>query len=190
MIQQQIIKVLKELMEPEKPVFNKIADNAAALLEEENNRKLLTDAVQNWKNGILARVELYDPLKQLVASAIESDVYVNETAVWISGHLDNYRQLLREDEEMKKWTDNVLAGMLEKIITKEHYLIGEIARETLEAFTNERLVQFIEDKAGNDLQWIRINGSIVGAAAGLCVFLFTTLFYGPYIAPLIRSIIF
>jgi uncharacterized membrane-anchored protein YjiN (DUF445 family) len=89
---------------------------------------------------------------------------------------------------MKDWTDSVLGGMLEKIITREHYLVGEIAKETLGAFTNERLIQFIEDKAGNSLQWIRINGSIIGAAAGLIVFLFTTLLYGPYVAPLIRAL--
>ncbi|NTV89614.1 MAG: DUF445 domain-containing protein [Clostridiales bacterium] len=188
LIQQQLIKTLKELMEEGNPVFGKVADNAAELLKDSDNRDMLVQAVQVWKNGILNRIELYEPLSQLVSSAIESDVYRNEAAIWISGHLDNYRLLLKEDSEMKEWTDSILGGMLEKIITREHYLVGEIARETLEAFTNERLVKFIEDKAGNDLQWIRINGSIVGASAGLIVFLFTTLVYGPYVVPLIRSI--
>ncbi len=188
LIQQQLVSTLKKLMEPGNAVFEKIAGNAADMLKDGSNTELLVHAVQVWKNGILNRIELYDPLKQLVSSAIESNVYRNETALWISGHLDKYRQLMKEDEEMKEWTDNVLGGMLEKIITKEHYLVGEIAKETLEAFTNERLIQFIEDKAGNDLQWIRINGSIAGASAGLLVFLFTTHLYGPYVAPLIRSI--
>ena len=90
---------------------------------------------------------------------------------------------------MRKQTDEVLKNMLEKIISNEHYIIGEIVRETLSSFTDERLVQFIEDKAGDDLQWIRINGSIVGSAAGFLIYLFANLVYSPYIESVVRSIL-
>ena len=90
---------------------------------------------------------------------------------------------------MRQWIDNILKEMLEKIIRSQHYLIGEIVKETLEAFTNERLNQFIEEKVGDDLQWIRINGSIVGASAGLLIYLFTNLVYSPYVVPVIHGLL-
>ena len=44
---------------------------------------------------------------------------------------------------------------------------------SLEAFTNEKLVEFVESKAGNDLQMIRINGSVVGGLTGMVLYLAT-----------------
>ena len=38
------------------------------------------------------------------------------------------------------------------------------------AFDKNRFNQFLESKVGEDLAWIRINGAIVGASIGLCVF--------------------
>lgn len=74
-----------------------------------------------------------------------------------------------------------------KVLNAEHHLVGTMVKETLNTFTNEALNEFIESKAGNDLHWIRINGSIVGAVVGVILYLFVNLFYGPVVAPIIRG---
>ena len=43
----------------------------------------------------------------------------------------------------------------------------------LNRFSTPALVDFIESRVGNDLQMIRINGSIVGGLAGMLIFLLT-----------------
>jgi uncharacterized membrane-anchored protein YjiN (DUF445 family) len=48
-----------------------------------------------------------------------------------------------------------------------------MAHEYLALWSNERLVAYIEDKVGNDLQMIRINGSVVGGLVGLALYLIT-----------------
>ena len=58
-----------------------------------------------------------------------------------------------------------------RVIQNEHDLIGGMVRETLAAYTDQDLNQFVEEKAGNDLQWIRINGSMIGGVVGLLLFL-------------------
>lgn len=189
LLQQELIDTLVLIGNPEHPVFKKLLQNSESLLKNLNNEDVLVQTIQTWKNGILERVDLLDMLQLLISSVIESQIYRGEAATWITGHLDKYKNDLRQDEEMHGWIDDILKDMLEKIIRNEHYLVGEIARETLDSFTNDRLNLFIEEKVGEDLQWIRINGSIVGAAAGLTIYLFTNLVYIPYVVPFIHGLL-
>lgn len=189
LLQQELIDMLEQLGNPEHPVFKKIMENSGALIKELDETDTLSHTIHTWKNGILERLDLLGTLELMISTVIESQIYRGEAAAWIAGHLDKYRNDLKQDEEMHQWIDNILKEMLEKIIRSEHHLIGEIVKETMEAFTNERLNQFIEEKVGNDLQWIRINGSIVGASAGLLIYLFTNLVYSPYVVPVIHQLL-
>jgi uncharacterized membrane-anchored protein YjiN (DUF445 family) len=189
LLQQELVDTLEQLRNPQNPVFVKIVNNSGALIEELDDTNILSNTIQTWKNGILDRLDLLETLELMISTIIESRISRGEAAVWIASHLDKYRNDLKHDAGMREWIDNILKEMLEKIIRSEHYLIGEIVKETLKAFTNDRLNQFIEDKVGDDLQWIRINGSIVGASAGLLIYLFTSLVYNPYVVPVIHSLL-
>jgi uncharacterized membrane-anchored protein YjiN (DUF445 family) len=188
LLQNELIEILTELRKPSSPVFIKLADSAASLLERLDEDQTLLELLQTWKNGILERLGLLEALQQLLASAVESENRRQEAACWIAGNIDNYRNRLKTDEGIKKSTEDMLKSMLQKVIVSEHHLIGEIAKETLGAFSNEKLIDFINDKVGNDLQWIRINGSIVGALAGIVIYLFTHLLFNPYLLPLIQGL--
>jgi Predicted membrane protein len=186
LLQQELIDTLVLIGDPGHPIFKKLLQNCEDLLDKLDNEDVLVQTLQTWKNGVLERVDMLDMLELLVSSVIETQIYRGEAASFIVEHLDRYKNDLKNDEEMRGWIDGILKEMLEKVIRNEHYLIGEIAKETLESFTNERLNRFIEEKVGEDLQWIRINGSIVGASAGLLIYLFTNLVYSPFVVPLIH----
>ncbi|MGM9540063.1 DUF445 family protein [Anaerovibrio sp.] len=49
-------------------------------------------------------------------------------------------------------------------------MLGNIAGDVLGTMTDEQINRLIYDKAEPDLLWIRMNGSIVGAAIGLAIF--------------------
>ena len=188
LIQKELIETLVQINEPGHPVFRKMTENCENAFNRLDNDEVLVPVIQAWKNGILEKVDLVETIQRLLSSVIQSQIHGNEAAGWITEHLDRYKEDLKQDNEMREWIDNVLKTMLEKVIRNEHYLIGEIAKETLESFTNEKLNKFFEEKVGNDLQWIRINGSIVGTAAGLLIYLFTNLLYIPHVVPLIHGL--
>lgn len=54
-----------------------------------------------------------------------------------------------------------------------HAKIGKLVRDNLSKYSGTELAAMIEDKAGDDLQIIRINGSIVGGLAGMLLYLLT-----------------
>jgi len=61
------------------------------------------------------------------------------------------------------------------LIDRHHKDIGKLVRDNLNQFDTQTLIRLIEDKVGNDLQWIRVNGAICGFVVGLCLFGLKTL---------------
>lgn len=83
--------------------------------------------------------------------------------------VDSFRNSRQEQAALDAFVKNSLTHMIEE----NHHVIGQMVRQKLNEFSNEMLVKLIEDKAGDDLQIIRINGSIVGGLVGLAAFLLT-----------------
>lgn len=89
---------------------------------------------------------------------------------------DQVDQLLIDfetNEQQRAKLDIHLKNMLSGWIDTHHDKIGMIVKDNLNEFTNQRLVSFIENKVGNDLQMIRINGSVVGGLVGIVIYLLT-----------------
>ncbi|HEX2944850.1 MAG TPA: DUF445 domain-containing protein [Clostridia bacterium] len=189
MLQRELVSTLEAVKDPSNPVFTKLTECSEDLLKHLDEDHTLLELLQTWKNGILEHLGLLEALQQLLTSAIESGFRKQEAAHWLSSSIDNYRNRLQNDEAIRSATEDMLGTVLQRVIINEHHLIGEIAKDTLGSFSNEKLNRFFDEKVGNDLQWIRINGSIVGAGAGIIIYLFVNLLYNPYILPFISRFI-
>ena len=55
----------------------------------------------------------------------------------------------------------------DELLRRHHHQIGLTVRENLEALDTGTLVAMIEARVGNDLQFIRLNGAVVGGLVGL-----------------------
>ena len=82
---------------------------------------------------------------------------------------DDFKQNVSDQAALDAYVKNALLQLIEE----NHEVIGQMVRNKLDEFTTEMLVEMIEEKAGNDLQIIRINGSVVGGLTGLVIFLLT-----------------
>ncbi|MGC8502009.1 DUF445 family protein [Desulfurella sp.] len=65
--------------------------------------------------------------------------------------------------------NDFLKQKLNYIMRQNHHLIGETVKKYLSNLKQEQLISQIESKVGNDLQYIRINGSIVGSIVGFII---------------------
>ena len=61
--------------------------------------------------------------------------------------------------------------LIEGELQDHHAFITQMVRERLEDFSDDELIAFVESRVDDDLQMIRINGSVVGAMAGMVLFL-------------------
>ncbi|MCL2649163.1 MAG: DUF445 domain-containing protein [Phycisphaerales bacterium] len=57
------------------------------------------------------------------------------------------------------------------LVSKHHHLIGDIVATSLSEtkLSNDTLVEQIEGKIGPDLQYIRLNGAVVGGIVGVVI---------------------
>ncbi|WP_279374380.1 DUF445 family protein [Clostridium arbusti] len=60
-----------------------------------------------------------------------------------------------------------------KLIDDKYDYIGKWIRENLNKYSNKEIVDTMEQKLSEDLQIIRINGSIVGGLVGAVIYLLT-----------------
>lgn len=66
--------------------------------------------------------------------------------------------------------DNLIKNFVENLLTQYHDQIPELIRERLDKLSDDELTEFVEGKVSDDLQMIRINGSVCGAAAGMFLY--------------------
>ena len=76
--------------------------------------------------------------------------------------LDIFRADTSAQEKTDRWVTEVALELMEK----RHEMIGQMVRGSLEKLSDLHLVGQIEEKVGQDLQYIRLNGAIVGGLAG------------------------
>jgi uncharacterized membrane-anchored protein YjiN (DUF445 family) len=76
--------------------------------------------------------------------------------------LDMFRADLSAQEKVDRWVTDFALELMEK----RHEMIGQMVRGSLEKLSDLDLVGQIEEKVGQDLQYIRLNGAIVGGLAG------------------------
>lgn len=152
------------------------------LLERED----IEDALEVWKQQLLRELSIAPFLQQLVNGLVEQlapaasaaqDIEATTMQKWLARLLHQYYNWMKTDELSKELIEQKLKSFMLHMIEKEHKVIGQIVRSTLDTFSEERLVQFIESKVEVDLQRIRVNGAFIGAVIGALLY---GLLYGVY----------
>ncbi len=72
-----------------------------------------------------------------------------------------------EDAERRAAFDRWVRATTVDLVRQHHHQIGVTIRENLESLTDEKLVEQIESRVGADLQFIRLNGAVVGGLIGV-----------------------
>jgi uncharacterized membrane-anchored protein YjiN (DUF445 family) len=153
-------------------------------------------SVKGWYQILVNRLDLttvIDRLLQLVSQAAMTPTLeqagISPLEKWVSGQVDTYWQQLMTDAKLQAWLDNYLRRALQAILIQSHELVGQIVKDSLGRLTDDGLNAFVDARAGEDLAWIRINGSIVGGIVGLVLYLVVNFVFDPFVSPFIRAVL-
>jgi uncharacterized membrane-anchored protein YjiN (DUF445 family) len=61
--------------------------------------------------------------------------------------------------------------MIENLLNEYHDQIPALIRERLDKLDDNKLTEFVESRVSDDLQMIRINGSVCGGIAGMFLYI-------------------
>ncbi|MGI9209608.1 MAG: DUF445 domain-containing protein, partial [Rhodococcus sp. (in: high G+C Gram-positive bacteria)] len=84
---------------------------------------------------------------------------------------------LREDHELRTKVDGWLLDAVRFVASNYADEITSVIRETVERWDAEEASRKIELAVGRDLQFIRINGTVVGSLAGLAIYTISELLF-------------
>jgi uncharacterized membrane-anchored protein YjiN (DUF445 family) len=134
------------------------------------------------KEQLMARDEIanaaataWKTLKRLVLEGVDDPssalrTRITETVVRIG-------ESLRDDADLRDKVDNWMVRAAQHLVSEYGVEITAIITETIERWDAEEASRRIELHVGRDLQFIRINGTVVGALAGLVIYAIAQLFF-------------
>jgi uncharacterized membrane-anchored protein YjiN (DUF445 family) len=82
---------------------------------------------------------------------------------------------LEADPDMQRWIEERILAAAPALVEEHRAGIGRFIEEQMLSWQEKRLVSELERHLGADLQYIRVNGTIVGALAGLAIAALTDL---------------
>jgi hypothetical protein len=133
----------------------------------------MQDGVNGWKNNMLdgwnAEETVLNKLVELrdkALTAMEDGQYVDTYAL---PAIERVLSDLRSDEALLAGLNAKIVEGVTTLLEKNHSKIGNLVRENVDKMDNASLISLIEDKVGQDLQWIRINGAVTGFVIGIAL---------------------
>jgi uncharacterized membrane-anchored protein YjiN (DUF445 family) len=127
------------------------------------------------KEQLMARDEVtraaetaWKTLKRLVLEGIDDPSSALRTR--IADSIVVIGESLRDDAELRDKVDNWIVRGAQHLVGQYGGEITAIITETIERWDAEEASRRIELHVGRDLQFIRINGTVVGALAGLVIY--------------------
>ena len=93
----------------------------------------------------------------------------NREQLWkqIEDYIDNLIAKLAVDDEMQAKLNKFFINTITKIIQNNSQWGLDYIKDELMKYSQQEFVDLVEKRVGDDLQMIRINGSVVGAIAGM-----------------------
>lgn len=79
----------------------------------------------------------------------------------------------KDDKDLHQRIDKMARQYVYKIVLKNSNEVGTIITNTVQEWDGKELSEKLELEVGKDLQYIRINGTLVGGMVGLLIYVLT-----------------
>ena len=153
---------LADNLQHDPETIGRLEDAKSAVFDSPRVRQLATEAWNTAKAGLLRALE--DPQSGLRRRATEA-------LAEIGGRLS-------ADPALQQRVDDRITDAAVFLVGRYRHDIASIITDTVEKWDPAETTEKIELMVGRDLQYIRLNGTIVGALAGVAIFAIAHAFLG------------
>jgi uncharacterized membrane-anchored protein YjiN (DUF445 family) len=170
-IEHQLFEMALDHEHPLREQFNQWVQNLAHNLQNSAEHRRLGD---DFKQQLLDNDELQDYLYGLwreLARSIETDIEKPDSALrqHVGEWLGNVAQELDSDPEMQAWVNAWLVNAITQVVGRNSTQIASLISDTVRSWDGMDTSRRVELAIGRDLQFIRINGTLVGGLVGLLI---------------------
>lgn len=169
------------LVDPEHPLRNKVEEGLHKLARDLQHDAELRSKVEQAKADLLANPALgqwwmgvWERLRQsLIESARNPD---KALAGQFGASMAELGNTLRSDPALQLQVNRLARRTLVGVVTRYGEQIVRLVSETVKRWDARTVTDRIENAVGRDLQFIRINGTLVGGLVGVTIHALTRLF--------------
>jgi uncharacterized membrane-anchored protein YjiN (DUF445 family) len=136
----------------------------AARLEAVKDELFASPAVAAFLRDLAAAVH-----RALVADLVTAD---SATVAWVVERLDQARSAIIRDAGLRDELAVWLKRRTIDVVERHHGELATLIEKGVRALGPAGAVRLVEEHAGDDLQYIRVNGTIVGGLTGGAIYLF------------------
>ncbi|MBL1221873.1 DUF445 domain-containing protein [Chryseobacterium sp. L7] len=139
------------------------------------------DEFKTIKNGLLKSDKLDEYSSDIWASikkTLMSELQDEQSSLknYLTKNLNEFSQNLKTDENLQNKIDHWVRVTAYKYILKNTHQFGNLISSTVGNWQGKELSEKLELEVGKDLQFIRVNGTLVGGLVGLIIYTIANFF--------------
>lgn len=164
------------LANPAHPMRDQFHLHALALIHNLENSPDWQQRLEQLKQELLHNPTLSHSLDTLwtgIKSALVNDLHQQQSTIveLLATSLRDLGRNLENDEAFRAKLNSWLLEATHSLATNHSHEIGNLIRDTARQWNGEEMSAKLESQVGADLQYIRINGTLVGGLVGLILHL-------------------
>ncbi len=161
-------------LDPEHPLRGSFNDWLVRMAQELKDAPEHRRTGEKFKQQLLENDELQDYLYGLwedVSGRLEADLDAEDsrTRLEISNAVQRLAQELEADEDMQAWINEWLVDALVVVVDQNRSQIASLISDTVRTWDGREASRRVELALGRDLQFIRVNGTLVGGLVGVVI---------------------
>lgn len=182
-LQRQLLNLSRELAARENPLrrqfIGQLRTGTANLTNEASWQNLIDCLQGDLGNHLSLAGEIEKGLQVLlpllkrresVAEASNAIVVISPPAEIIAQQIDMIFSMIKNDVSLQAEIENFVCELLCRSALEAQSMVGTVVGEALDGLSDAELNRLVYDKVEQDMIWIRMNGSIVGAIIGIVIF--------------------
>lgn len=167
---------LNEAKKPESAVRLKIDEYIFNFLEKVKNSEEMRVKINDMILGFVGKKEVQDYINGIwdeIKLSITNDLNKgDESSIKnsISNLIQTFGNGIQEDPVMIDKINNFIKNDLLSVLLNNKKVIGDLISSTVKSWDGKEVSEKLELEIGKDLQYIRINGTLVGGIIGLVIY--------------------
>ena len=170
----KIINALKQILgeaerDPNHPLRMELEDElySWAKKSKEKDPKVYSQ-ILSWQRQLSDELFSDKVVSQWIAQYTKGD----KQSALIHSISTQIGQYLSANPKTATQIDSWIKEQIEHLVAKKHHYLAKTIKNNIDELTDKELIDQIQGRVGNDLEYIRLNGAIVGGLVGLVLALF------------------
>jgi uncharacterized membrane-anchored protein YjiN (DUF445 family) len=179
-----LYEFLEQASHPESAIRKRINDYVMNFITELRDSAEMQQKVNDLVLGFAKKDEVQDYINGIwieIKTAITNDLALKEASSIkksIANMIQSFGKGIQNDQLMIDKINNFIKNDVLSVLINNKKMIGDLISSTVKSWDTDEVSKKLELEIGSDLQYIRINGTLVGGLVGLLIYAVESLMNG------------